>query len=178
MSRMLAQGEVFLPVFPRPGAWVTAAECAIIRLSDGLWLDWNDGTFKDSAWTPQWQAMTLDTDGVFVYTTGWTVPAAHADYRAMYRDQDGGVFEGETVQVSLTVTGAVNDGAPSATTFVTDLPAGTDDHYKDSFLLFTAGALAGQVRKVTAYNGTTKAVTCAAFTGAPGNGDAFRIINN
>lgn len=65
----------------------------------------------------------------------------------------------------------------SATSFTTDLTEATNDHWKGTYCLFTSGSLAGQVRKVTAYNGTTKALTVEAFTAAPGVGDDFMLVN-
>jgi hypothetical protein len=71
----------------------------------------------------------------------------------------------------------IADGANSATTYKTDLAESTDNHWKDAFWKFKTGALTGQVRKVTGYNGTTKFITCDAFTGTPAAGDTGDIIN-
>jgi phosphoglucomutase len=52
-----------------------------------------------------------------------------------------------------------------------------NDYWKDALLLFVAGNLAGQVKKITAYNGTTKVVTVSGgFTGTPAAGDAFVLV--
>jgi hypothetical protein len=76
-------------------------------------------------------------------------------------------------------TGAVVfDAGNGANTFKTDLAESVSDHWKDCLLLFTSGALAGQVKKVTGYNGTTKVITVnSPFTGVPGAGDRFVLIN-
>jgi hypothetical protein len=72
----------------------------------------------------------------------------------------------------------VSDAGNSATSFKTDLSEATNDYWKDTLLLFTSGALAGQVKKVSSYNGTTKVITVAsAFTGTPAAGDTFLLIN-
>jgi hypothetical protein len=72
----------------------------------------------------------------------------------------------------------VSNGSNAAGTFCTDLTQSTNDHWKDSLLLFTSGSLAGQVKKVSAYDGTTKFVTLStAFTGAPSAGDRFILVN-
>jgi hypothetical protein len=72
----------------------------------------------------------------------------------------------------------VANGSNTGLTFCTDLAATATDHYKDAFLMFTSGALAGQVHKVTAYNGSTKFVTfTTAFSAAPSAADRFIIIN-
>lgn len=70
------------------------------------------------------------------------------------------------------------DGANSATTFETSLTETTNDHWKDALLVFLTGSLAGQVKKISAYNGTTKFVTLSSgFTGTPANGTRFILIN-
>jgi hypothetical protein len=44
--------------------------------------------------------------------------------------------------------------------------------------LITSGSLAGEVKLVTGYNGTTKVVTVAGgFTGTPADGVTFVLIN-
>ncbi len=69
----------------------------------------------------------------------------------------------------------VADGANSATVFVTNLASAVPDFYKDCLVSFTTGALAGSgPKKVTGYNGASKALTFAAgFTGTPAAGDLF-----
>ncbi len=71
----------------------------------------------------------------------------------------------------------VNDVSATTTSFVSALSEATDDHYNDKVLTFIDGALAGQSRIITDYNGTTKAITFdEALTEAPGNGDGFIIL--
>lgn len=77
----------------------------------------------------------------------------------------------------LMVPSAVNDASATTTSFVTDLTETTDDHYNDLFLVFTDGALQGQSRKISDYNGTSKTITLAtALTDAPADNDPFIII--
>ena len=72
----------------------------------------------------------------------------------------------------------VTDAGNTASTFKTDRTESTTDYWKDALLLFTTGTLAGQVKKVSAYNGTTKFVTLSAgFTATPGVGDRFVFVN-
>jgi hypothetical protein len=72
----------------------------------------------------------------------------------------------------------VASGAASATAFPTDLAETADDHWNDAFLLFTSGDLAGQVKRITDYDGTGKTITVSGgFTAAPSEGDAFVIVN-
>ncbi len=72
----------------------------------------------------------------------------------------------------------VADGGNTATTFKTDRGETATDHWLAAFVKFTSGALIGQVRRCTAYNGTTKFVTFAdAFSAAPAASDTFELIN-
>lgn len=69
-----------------------------------------------------------------------------------------------------------DDPDPSATAFETDLAEASNDHYNGAFVVFYSGALAGQSRKISDYDGTTKVLTVAtAFTEAPAAGDDFLI---
>lgn len=68
------------------------------------------------------------------------------------------------------------DGGNSATTFKTTLAEAVSDYWKDALLVFLTGSLAGQVKKVTAFNPTTDFVTTAAFTGTPSSGDQFMLV--
>ncbi len=70
----------------------------------------------------------------------------------------------------------VNDPAPSSTRFVTNLTNPTSDFYTNSVITFTSGALNGQVRRVSGYDGATKALSVdPALTQVPVSGDAFTI---
>jgi hypothetical protein len=75
--------------------------------------------------------------------------------------------------------GAVaTDGGNSATSFKTNLTEAVNDYWKDAFIRFTSGSLVEQVKKISAYNGTTKFVTVlSGFTAIPSASDAFDIIN-
>jgi hypothetical protein len=81
--------------------------------------------------------------------------------------------------IALAVTtGAVASGTPSATAFPTDLSETADDHWNDAFVVLTSGDLAGQVKRITGYNGTSKTITVSGgFTAAPSEGDTFAIVN-
>lgn len=75
-------------------------------------------------------------------------------------------------------TGSVASGTASSTAFPTDLSETADGHWNDAFLVFTSGDLTGQVKRITSYDGTSKAVTVSSgFTGTPAEGDTFAIVN-
>lgn len=77
------------------------------------------------------------------------------------------------------IAAAVSDASPAAGDFDTDLASATNSFYNDAFCLFITGSLAGQVRKVTGYTGSTKNLQFSgAFTAAPANGDKFVLVNN
>lgn len=80
-------------------------------------------------------------------------------------------------QPSMIQGAVVDDASNSASTFETDLTTATDDALNDAFLLFRTGALAGQVKPVTDYTGSTKFITTEAFTAEPAAGDQFVIVN-
>ena len=70
-------------------------------------------------------------------------------------------------------------GTPTATVVQTDLTNAVDDFYNDQTLVFVSGALIGQTRIVTDYNGTTKTLTFdEAFSGTPAATDEFAIFAN
>lgn len=70
-----------------------------------------------------------------------------------------------------------NDPDPTTLLFETNLTEATADHYNGAFVVFTSGALLGQSRKISDYDGTNKIITVAtAFTEAPAAADAFIIL--
>ncbi|APU88905.1 hypothetical protein Rctr197k_089 [Virus Rctr197k] len=89
----------------------------------------------------------------------------------------------DPVDITVTTGGqptavVVANGGNTASTFETSLTEATNDYWKDALILFTTGGLSGQVKKISAYDGTTKFVTTtAAFTAAPAGGDRFVLIN-
>ena len=76
------------------------------------------------------------------------------------------------------IDSTVIDAAATTTTFITGLTSSVDNFYNDSMLVFTDGALAGQVRAIYDYIGATKTIVLAeALTSAPVNGVAFTIVS-
>ena len=76
------------------------------------------------------------------------------------------------------VSGAVNDAGATTTDFDTDgFTETSDDHFNQSLLVFTSGALKGQCRLVTNYVGTGQNVQFdEPFSEAPANNDEFVIV--
>jgi hypothetical protein len=76
------------------------------------------------------------------------------------------------------IDSTVIDASATTTTFVTGLTSSVDNFYNDSMLVFTDGALAGQVRAIYDYIGATKTIVLAeALTSAPVDGVAFAVIS-
>lgn len=77
------------------------------------------------------------------------------------------------------VVGAqVNDAGASTTVFITNLASAVTDFYKGMAVVFTSGALAGQLGQVKTYNGSTKAVTVQSpLTSAPANNVYFDVVS-
>lgn len=108
-------------------------------------------------------ATEMDADWVLVIVS-----------KAGYVD-DWDMFIGTSGNPTGTV---VTNGSNTATSFCTDLSSSTTDFWKDCLLVFTTGTLAGQVKKISGYNGSTKFVTLAsAYTGTPSNTDRFILVN-
>ena len=81
---------------------------------------------------------------------------------------------------SKTSGAVVADAGNSQNTFKTDLTEAVDDHWKDALVVFTSGALTEQIKRVLAYDGTTKFITVGpspGFTAAPSPTDTFLLLN-
>ena len=76
------------------------------------------------------------------------------------------------------IDSTVIDAAATTTTFITGLTSSVDNFYNDSMLVFTDGALAGQVRAIYDYIGATKTIILEeALTSAPVSGVAFAVVS-
>ena len=76
------------------------------------------------------------------------------------------------------IDSTVIDASATTTTFITGLTSSVDNFYNDSMLVFTDGALAGQVRAIYDYIGATKTIILEeALTSAPVDGVAFAIVS-
>lgn len=145
--------------------------------------------FEDASDTPILTPTATARSG---YTGDYRVPVAATtangfelgkSYNVVVTATVGGVVARGVVKTFIVVPpatyGAVQaSGSNTATTFLTDRTESTTDHFKDCLVCFLSGSLAGQVKKVTSYNGTTKFLSfTSGFTGAPATGDLFVLIN-
>jgi hypothetical protein len=114
------------------------------------------------------------------YSLALTSAEMDADWVHVYVSKTGTVDDwDQLIGTSGNPSGTVQtNGGNTSSTFLTDLTSSTNDFWKDCLLLFMTGSLAGQVKKISAYNGSTKFVTLAsAYTGTPSNGDRFILVN-
>ncbi len=87
---------------------------------------------------------------------------------------DSFVIESLAKQSGLVVADAGN----SVSQFKTNLTQTDNDYWKDALCLICSGNLAGQVKKVSGYDGTTKVLTFATpFTGVVSASDNYELIN-
>lgn len=88
-----------------------------------------------------------------------------------------GKFVRQLKEGVISIEADVNDASATTTSFVTTLTEASDSHYSDLSVAFISGALTGQSRVATAYNGTTKTLTFdEAWSEAPADGDTFIIL--
>ena len=106
--------EVFYPSYPAPHAGITAVNFGICRLSDGYWFDFDTLTFKASGWGTQYKAMTEDSNSLWIYAAGWTIPRATVSYKVNYKVTDAsGVFYAQGEIISVLSTQETGEAAPS-----------------------------------------------------------------
>lgn len=117
------------------------------------------------------QAETNGNHVAFTFIGTGAIPASVQIYtRIATLQQDLNLARG----AEALVLGACESGS-TTTNIVTDLSETTNDHFNGRTITFTGGALYGQSTDITAYNGTTGALTVTALTEAPANTDQFVI---
>ncbi len=79
--------------------------------------------------------------------------------------------------VLLTVDSSINDASPTTTSFDTNLTEAGTDAYKNREVHMTSGNAAGEIGKISDYNGTTKVLTLnPGLSTTPANTDTFTIF--
>ncbi len=129
-------------------------------------------------------AMTqIDTSAIYRYSFSASIYGVSYVYRitgdsgipASERYQWGSVMQ-ETTDRTIGVV--VADGGNSASAFKSDRSETATGFWNNTLCMMMAGTLAGQVQKVSGYDGTTKILTLSSpFTGTPGVGDAYQLIS-
>lgn len=145
----------------------------VILTSGDVQISKDGGSFANVTNTPS----EIGTTGR--YTVVLTAAEMDASWVHLYVTKSGVDDHDQMIATSANPSGTVvTDGSNSASTFKTDRTESTTDFWKDGLILFTTGSLAGQVKKVNAYNGTTKFITITgSFTSTPSNGDRFILVN-
>jgi len=120
-------------------------------------------------------------------TTGGTIYVA-PEHVVAYASGGGGAPSAAAVAAAVWAAHPQGSGTVVAdagnlpATFKTSLADTIDGKWKDLLLKFTSGALAGEVKQIVGYNGTTKVVTVVGhdgggFSSAPSAGASFDILN-
>lgn len=101
--------DIFYPSFQEPSTAISSVVAMVMRLSDGYYYDFSDSTFKDSGWTTKSLALAEKTEGLWVNTTGFTIPTGAIDqiYQIVYEDNNGDNYGGESIFVPITGETAV-----------------------------------------------------------------------
>lgn len=141
-------------------------------------------TVRDQG-TAMGYAPTVTNKATGLYEVALVMSAANGftpghEYTAEVAATVGGVTGRDGVaSFRLRSATAVIAGTLTATAFSTNRTETATDHWKGAFAAFVTGALAGQVRKCTAYNGGAGKIWTFTdpFTAAPAAGDYFYIIN-
>ncbi len=170
--------------------------CIIRREVDGYLLDDADGAFANAPADP-FNEMTEDgtikglyeiSESRTAWEPGW--------YTVYFYAQAGGspvpvddALAGEAL--NLLVVGdliatnfpfeygkVATSGSNGATSFLTDLTSAVDSYCVGSYLKIASGALINEVRRISAYNGTSFVITLSsALTDVPADGVEFYIVN-
>jgi hypothetical protein len=165
-----------LPSDPADQSIIVAATEAILTAVDGVQSDTNDiQTRIPVALDGGRIAAVLDsTATAALVDLIWDEPLTGATHNVA--TSSGKRLRQTTAFQQIDST--VIDASATTTTFVTGLTSSVDNFYNDSMLVFTDGALAGQVRAIYDYIGATKTIVLAeALTSAPVNGVAFAIVS-
>lgn len=169
--------------------------CIIRREVDGYLLNDADGAFANAPADP-YDELTEDgtIKGLFEISesrTAWEP----GYYKVFFFKQSGGgpAPASDTLEDSLDliVVGdriatnfpfeygkVATDAGNGATSFKTDLTSAITSYCVGSYMKIASGTLINEVRRITAYNGTSKVITLSsAFTAAPADGVEFYIVN-
>jgi hypothetical protein len=117
--------------------------------------------------------------GQGVYTLALTAAEMNGDVIHILIDAPGSDPVDQSLHTSGDPSGSVvADGANTTSQFKTDLIQVADDYWRGVYLLMTTGPIDNQLKRVIAYDGTTKVITLfETLTDVPTAGDRFVLIN-
>lgn len=143
---------------------------------------YKNGTDDTSTWTD----LTMNTVGgkTGLYEINATVPATYVDGDEVHVYIEATVdsvtqamlVDRFRVVYRAYVAGTVNDGAPTANSFTTDITGKGDDFYNDTRMYFVTGSLQGISRKVSDYTNAGVITVYPALPTAPADDDAFILV--
>jgi hypothetical protein len=124
---------------------------------------------------------TLDTvaDAVKLVTDKFAFTVANqVDANAIAVSGSAAVADRLEAWLGGFLTGIVEEGGgPTTTVFQTDAGEATDEHFKNSAIVFTGGALLGQARRISVYTGISGTMTVEPpLTEAPAAGDTWIVF--
>jgi len=169
--------------------------CIIRREVDGYYLNDADGAFANAPADP-FDELAEDATIKGLYEISESRTAWEPGfYKVFFFKQAGGspVPASDTLPdtLDLLVVGdqiatnfpfqyakVATDAGNGANVFKTDLTSTVDSYCVGSYLKIASGTLINEVRRISAYNGTTKTVTLSsALTATPADGVEFYIVN-
>lgn len=87
------------------------------------------------------------------------------------------LFDMDITTTEHPVGTVVANGGNTSSTFKTNLTSATTDFWKNALVSFVSGSLAGQVRPITGYNGSTKFISVTTpFTATPASTSQFILV--
>ena len=160
---------------------------AVVYNSAGMDLVWNFttalGAFTQTAVTPTTAGVhdwVNQGDGMYtleIPKTGGTINNTLVG-TGYFTGLATGVLPWAGPSCEFVLGGEITSGSPSTTAFIcAGLTSGNTDQFKDAYVTFLSGTLAGATKKITAFNFTTDTITCDAFAASPSIGDVFMIVN-
>lgn len=162
-------------------------ETAVAYNAAGMDLVWN---FVDAAGTYTQTAVTPTTGGSYDWTHQgdglYTIEIPKSGGASINNNQVGvgwftgvatGVLPWKGPTIEFVLGGEITSGTPTTTSFLcADLAGGNTDQYLRSYVVFLSGTAKDSPAKVTAFNNSTKAITCEALPAAPSVGDKFILV--
>lgn len=138
----------------------------------GLRVSKDGGAFASATNTPA-------EIGLGVYSLVLTAAEMNCDVIHVLIDAPEADPADQSIHTSGDPSGSVvADGGNTTSQFKTDLTQTDDDYWRGAYLLITSGELDQQLKRVIAYDGTTKIITIfETLTGVPVDGDRFLLIN-
>lgn len=132
----------------------------------------------------QVQVIPTNSAGLVVVSAGASAAAiadAVWDEVIDNTNHNGSKSAGQRLRQSGAITsadGQVDDVGATTTSFITNLTQIQSNFYNDQLIVFTSGALEGQVGVIQSYDGGTKTITLdEALTQAPSDADDFIILS-